>query len=107
MAVREIPNDVINHTAPTGTPLAAAAHPGDFYCNHAVKWEWQGDRGGYLPMVLEADEMHPADIPIPGQGALPGMCQPATGFNPADYPNAGPGALERARLEVMREHHRR
>lgn len=99
----ELPDGVVNPHAPAGTPPAAAAHPGTFYCAHAVEWTWQADYGGYLPMVLAADEMHPGDIPIPGQGQLPAACQPATGFDPAQYPNAGPAALRRAHLEVLRE----
>lgn len=101
---RELPDNAVNLYAPAGTPPAAAAQLSPFWCSHAVRWEWQGDRGGYLPMVIEANEIHPGDIPLLGQGQLPELCQPATGFDPAQYPNAGPAAVQRAYLEVLREH---
>lgn len=103
----ELPENVVNPYAPAGTPPAAAAHPGVFYCAHGERWEWVPDFGGYLPMVLSPDEMHPGDIPIPGPGMLPALCQPATGFDPAQYPRAGPAAVERARREVLRERRER
>lgn len=51
-------------------------------------------------MIIEADEMHPGDIPIPGQGQLPALCQPATSFDPAKHPNAGPAAVARTHFEI-------
>lgn len=101
------PPAAVNPYAPAGTAPAAAAHPSSFYCSHAVQWTWQADQGGFLPMVVTADEMHPGDIPIPGQGALPELCQPATGFDPREYPNAGPAAVQRATVEVLRERRER
>jgi hypothetical protein len=103
----ELPDNVVNPAAPAGTPPASAARLGSFWCAHGFEWTWQADFGGYLPMVLEADDMHPGDIPVTGQGSLPALCQPATGFDPTKYPNAGPAALARAHLEVLREHRRR
>lgn len=105
--MHDLPPNALNPAAPAGTAPAAAAHPGSFWCAHGHEWQWQADSGGFLPMVITADEMHPGDVPIPGQGALPERCQPATGFDPAEYPNAGPAAVERARLEVLRERRQR
>jgi hypothetical protein len=69
--VREIPDDAVNLSAPAGTPAASAAEFAPIWCAHGVKHEWQADQGGYLPMVLEVDEIH-SDIPIVSPGALPG-----------------------------------
>jgi hypothetical protein len=91
--VREIPDDAVNLSAPAGTPAASAAEFAPIWCA----------QGGYLPMVLEVDEIH-SDIPIVSPGALPVLCQPSTAFDPAEYPNAGPGAVARLRAEVLREH---
>ena len=104
--MHELPDDLVNPYAPAGTPPAAAAHPGSFWCAHGHEWAWQPDYGGYLPMILEADEMHPGDIPVAGQGALPALCHPVTGFDPVEFPNAGPGAVARARAEVLRDRRR-
>lgn len=99
----DLPEEAINPYVPAGTPPAKAAHLKGFWCAHAVEWEWKRGKGGYLPLVEATDEMHPADIPIRGQGALPAACQPATGFDPREYPRAGPAAVARARREVGQE----
>jgi hypothetical protein len=104
--VHDLPPNALNPDAPAGTAPAAAAHPGSFWCAHGFEWTWQAEQGGFLPMIITADEMHPGDVPIPGQGALPGRCQPASGLNPAKYPNKGPAAVARARREVLLEHAR-
>jgi hypothetical protein len=101
--MREIPKGSLNPAAPAGTPPAAAAHPAPFWCSHEIEHQWVADFGGYLPMVISPDEMHPGDIPVPGPGQLPALCQPATGFDPAEYPNAGPAAVQRAYEQVLRE----
>lgn len=100
----DLPEEAINPYAPAGTaPAAAASHLGSFWCSHEIEWQYVSDVGGYLPMVIEADDMHPGDVAVTGQGALPAMCQPATGFDPKEFPNAGPAAVRRAYLEVLRE----
>jgi hypothetical protein len=75
---------------------------------HGIRHEWDAREGGYLVDGNAADdELHPKDAPVTGQGALPAVCQPATGFDPVEYPNAGPAAVERARREVELEMLRR
>jgi hypothetical protein len=99
--VRELPDDIVNSHAPAGAAPASVAHPGPFWCAHQTRFEWDAGMGGYLVDGNAADdELHPKDLPVTGQGALPAVCQPATGFDPAEYPNAGPAAVERARHEV-------
>jgi hypothetical protein len=101
--VREIPDAAVNLSAPAGTPAASAAEFAPIWCAHGVKHEWVADQGGYLPMVLEVDEIH-SDIPIVSPGALPVLCQPSTAFDPDEYPLIGPRAVERALAKVLREH---
>jgi hypothetical protein len=102
--VREIPDDAVNLDAPAGTPAASAAEFAPIWCSHGVKWEWQPEVGGYLPMVLEVDALH-SDIPAKEIKAMPDQCRvDVTGFDPAEFPNAGPAAVDRMRAEVLREH---
>jgi hypothetical protein len=105
--VRELPPNVINPSAPAGTPPAQVAHPGSFWCSHGTEFEWDGDVGGYMVSGnARDDDLHPKDLPIAGQGALPELCQPASGLDPVKHPNVGPVAVERATAEVELEHAR-
>ena len=106
--MRELPDGLVNPYAPAGTPPARVAHKGPFWCSHAVQFEYDRREGYYFVSATapDDDELHPKDMPLDGQGALPALCQPATGFDPAEFPNAGPAAIERARLEVLRERRR-
>lgn len=102
--MREIPDDAVDPAAPAGTPPAAAAEFAPMWCAHGVRWEWQAELGGYLPMVIEPDAEHAGDLPVADIRGLPVTCKAeVTGFDPAEFPNAGPAAVRRAYLEVLRE----